>query len=328
MTIDLSRRCVLTAAIAAAAALAAPPAHAAYPERPLRWLVPFAAGGGTDVVARLVASAMSTTLGQQIVVENRPGAATNLAADALAKSAPDGYTVMTADNGTLVNNRALFSKLPYDPDRDLRPVGLLARFHLVFTVTKASPAKSLKEFLASKATVAGGANVGSPGVGSPHHLAMVRLGRDAKVAFTHVAYRGAAPLTTDLMSAATEAGIVDFAAGGELMRSGDIKPLAVFSSRRLAALPDVPTIEEALGLPKFEAYAWQGLIINAQTSDAIVGVVEKALANAMASQAIQKRMGELGLEPLIGGPNELAALIESERKIWVPLIKELGLTVN
>jgi len=324
MTIALSRRELLIASMATAAT----PALAAYPERPVRWLVPFAAGGGSDVVARLVAGAMGTTLGQQFVIENRPGAATNLAADALAKGEPDGYTVMTADNGTLVNNRALFSRLPYDSDRDLRPVGLLARFHLVFAVTKASPARSLKEFLASKANAAGGANVGSPGVGSPHHLAMARLSRDAKVPFTHVAYRGAAPLIADVMAAATEAGVIDFAAGGELMRSGEIKPLAVFSSQRLPALPDVPTIDEALGLSKFEAYAWQGLVINARTPDAIARVVETALATAMASQAIQRRMGELGLEPLIGGPAELARLIESERTIWVPLIKDLGLTVN
>lgn len=324
-----NRRALLGGGLGAAALLAAGgPARAAFPERPLRWLVPFAAGGGTDIVARLVAASMSQILNQQILIENRPGAATNLAADAIAKGEPDGYTIMTADNGTLVNNQALFSKLPYDPDNDLRPVGLLAGFNLVFTVTKSSPATSLKEFLASKINAPGGVNVGSPGVGGPHHLALARLGRDAKFAFTHVSYRGAAPLTTDLMSGATEAGIVDFTAGGELMRGGQIKPLAVLSNKRLAGIPDVPTANEALGLTNFQAAAWQGVVMNARTPDPIAAVLEKALAKAMAEASVQKRMVELGLEPLIGGPAELKALIKSERAIWVPLIKELGLTVN
>ena len=325
MTRGITRRTALASATALAAA---GPAWAAFPERPVRWIVPYPAGGGTDVIARLVANAMTPKLGQQIVIDNRPGASTNIAADAAAKAPPDGYTLLTADNGTLVNNGALFAKLPFDPDRDLRPIGLLARFNLVLTAAKSSAVTSARDFIAKASASPGAVNFGSPGVGSPHHLAMSRLAREAKLTLTHVPYRGMGPLTTDLMGGTLETGIVDYAAGGELMRTGQIRPLAVCSAKRLAGLPDVPTVQEALGLPAFEAYAWQGLMTTAKVPDDAAATVGRAHAAAMADATVLKRMGELGVEPLVGGPAELTALIASERAIWVPLIRELGLTLN
>lgn len=321
----LERRTVLAAA---ATALTAGRALAAYPERPVRWIVPYPAGGGTDVIARIVGNAMGLLLRQSLIIENRPGASTNLAADGVAKAPPDGYTLLTADNATLVNNQALFSKLPFDADRDLRPIGLLARFHLMLTVSPTSSIINVKDFVARAAAAPGVLNFGSPGVGSPHYLAMIRLARNAGITLTHVPYRGTAPLITDLMAGNVETGIVDYAAGGELMRSGQVRPLAACSANRLPGLPDVPTIREALGLPSFEAYAWQGLMTTGATPDDVATILGTALASAMSDAGVARRMTALGVEPLIGGPMDFKALIQSERAIWVPLIRELGLTVN
>lgn len=290
--------------------------------------MPYAPGGGTDLIARLVASVMGSKLGQQVLIENRPGASTNIGADAAARSEPDGYTVLTADNGTLVNNKGLFAKLPYDPDRDLKPLGLLAKFHLLVTVAPGSSIRSIKDLLERAKTVAGGVNYGSPGVGSPHHLAMARLARDTKTTLTHVPYRGSGPLVTDLLANTVEAGMVDFATGGELMRDGGIRPVAICSATRLPALPDVPTVQGALGLPGFEAYAWQGLVAPAKISADPGERLTQALAAAMSDPAVTKRMTELGVEPLSGGAAEMTALIKAEREVWLPLIKELGLTLN
>lgn len=328
MAKDHNRRGMLGIAGGAAAALWAGPALAAYPERPVRWIVPYAAGGGTDVIARLVANAMSAKLGQQVVIENRPGASTNIGADAVAKAAPDGYTILTADNGTLVNNRGLFAKLPYDADRDLAPVGLLARFHLLLTVSNSSTIRNAKEAVSKAKAAPGTVNCGSPGVGSPHHLAMARLARDTGIELTHVPYRGTGPLVTDLLAGTVEAGMVDYAAGGEMMRTGQIRPVAVCSAERIPGLPDVPTVREALGLPRFEAYAWQGVVTTANAPAAAVDALTRTLASAMADPTVLKRMGELGVEPLTGGADAFDALIKSEREVWLPLIKELGLTIN
>ena len=327
MKLAATRREIL-AGSAAALALSTRSAFAAFPERPVRWVVPYAAGGGTDVIARLVANAMGPLLRQQVVIENKPGASTNLGADSVAKAQADGYTLLTADNGTLVNNKGLFAKLPYDPDTDLAPIGLLARFNLLLTVSKSSAITDAKAFVAKAKAAPGSINYGSPGVGSPHHLAMARLARDTGMNLTHVPYRGLGPLVTDLLAGTVESGIVDYAAGGEMMRTGQIRPLAVCSAKRLPGLPDVPTVQEALGLTGFEAYAWQGLVTTAKTPDEAMKTLTAAHASAMKDETVLKRMGELGVEPLPGGPAELTALIKAERAVWLPLIKELGLTLN
>ena len=302
--------------------------HAAYPDRAIKWVVPYAAGGGADVIARLVANAMSATLRQPIVIENRPGASTNLAADSVAKAEADGYTLLSADNGTLVNNRALFAKLPFDSDQDLLPIGLLARFQLVLTASTKSAINSASEFVMRARAAPDALNFGSPGVGSPHHLAMARLMKETGLRLTHVPYRGVAPLSTDLLSGNVESAIIDFAAGSQLMRGGQIRALAVCSKNRLPTLPDIPTIEEALGVPKFEAFAWQGLMTTGRTQKTIAAVLASAHQTAIADPTVRARMNDLGVEPLSGGPGEFASLIQSERAIWVPLIKELSLTLD
>jgi tripartite-type tricarboxylate transporter receptor subunit TctC len=322
----ISRRAALAGG--AAALLPLGPALAAYPERTIRWIVGYAAGGGTDILARLVGGAMSPKLGQSIIIENRPGAATNIGAEAAAKSPPDGYTLFTAGIETLVYNPALYKTLPFDPERDFKPIGLMARFHLVLTVKKDSQAKSAKELIERARAEPGKIDYGSPGPGSPHRLAMERLAREAGVRFNHVPYRGMAPVITDLLGGTVESAIVDYAAGGEVLRSGTLRPLAICSAKRLDSLPDVPTVEEALGLKGFEAYAWQGLVVPAQTPDAIASRLTEELAAALAQEPIRNRMREIGLEVLTGGPQEFRSLIQAERAVWVPLIRDLGITLE
>ena len=196
----LHRRAAL--ASAASALVAAPRiARAAWPERPVRWIVGYPAGGGTDVLARLLGAAMSARLGVPVVIENRPGAATNLAAEAAANAAPDGYTVFTAGNETLVFNPALYRRLPFDADNGLRPLGLMARFHLVLCAKPGGDAARAAGFVERARARAGAMDYGSPGVGSPHHLATERLARDLGVKLNHVPYRGMAPVMNDLSPA-------------------------------------------------------------------------------------------------------------------------------
>jgi tripartite-type tricarboxylate transporter receptor subunit TctC len=251
------------------------------PDRPLRWIVGYPAGGGTDVLARLLGSAMGPKLGQPVVVENRPGAATNIGAEAAARAEPDGHTVFTAGNETLVFNPALYRSLPFDVDRDLRLLGLMARFHLVVAVRTSSAATTLRALLDRARAAPGTVDYGSPGIGSPHHLAMERLARDAGVKLTHVPYRGMAPVLNDLMAGTVEVAIIDYPTGAEVLRSGHVKPLAVTSAERMQALPGVPTVQEALGLRGFEAYAWQGLVVPARTPDAIAARLTGELALAL-----------------------------------------------
>jgi tripartite-type tricarboxylate transporter receptor subunit TctC len=324
--VAISRRAALAGGLAAL--LPARPALAAYPERPVRWIVGYAAGGGTDILARLVGGTMSQKLGQQMVIENRPGAATNLGAEAAAKAAPDGYTVFTAGIETLVYNPALYKTLPFDPDKDFRPIGLMARFHLVLTVKRDSSAASARDLIERARAEPGRIDYGSPGLGSPHRLAMERLAKEAGLRFNHVPYRGMAPVITDLLGGTVEAAIVDYAAGGEVLRSGQLRPLAICSAQRLDSLPNVPTVQEALGLRGFEAYAWQGLVVPARTPDVIADRLAEELGAALKQEPVRNRMREIGLETLTGGPDEFKALIAAERAVWVPLIRDLGITLE
>jgi len=324
----LARRRLLALSAALVPASASSARAQSWPERPIRWLVGYPAGGGTDVLARLVGAEIGRRLGVPVVIENRPGAATNVAAHAAATAAPDGYTVFTAGNETTVFNPALYRNLPFDIDRDLRPLGLMARFHLVLAVADRSPARRARELVERARAEPGRIDFATPGQGSPHHLGMERLARDLGVRFNHVPYRGMAPVMNDLLAGTIEAAIVDVAAGRELLRSGRVRPLCVLSPARLETFPNLPTAEEALGLAGFAAYAWQGVMAPARTPDAIAARFAAVLAETVADSAIAARMREFGLDPLPGGPAEQRALIEAERAVYWPLIRALGLALE
>ncbi|MFH5924399.1 Bug family tripartite tricarboxylate transporter substrate binding protein [Roseomonas xinghualingensis] len=322
----LGRRALLGAGLAAS--FPAMPALAAYPERPLRWIVAYAAGGGTDTLARLVGANLSQRLGQPVVIENRPGAATNIGAEAVAKSLPDGYTVFSADNGTLVFNTALFKRLPYDPVRDFRPVGLMARFPLFLAVNDKAQAGTAQALIARARLAPGTIDCATAGIGSPHHLALERMAREAGVRFNHVPYRGAAPAVTDLLAGTIPMMVLDYPSGVEHLRSGRIKALAVLSGRSLEDMPAVPTVEASLGLRGFEAYAWQGLVVPKATPDALVAQLTTALDTSMRDTAVRTKLQQIGLEALTGGPVEFEALLERERATWLPLIRDLSITLD
>ncbi len=288
----------LTRRVIAALALTAPLVATAQDSKPLEWVVGYAAGGGSDAVARTVAEAMSKSLGRTIVVNNKPGAATNIAADYVAKSKDLGNILMTADFATLAANPSLFSKLPYDPVKDFTPVGLLARFPLLLVVAPNVPAKNFKEFSAWVKSQPSGVNYASAGAGSPHHLATELLRERTGLNLQHVPYRGAAPAVQDLMGGQIPFGLMDSAAVSQHVISGKMHAIGVASPARLKTMPDVPTLAEQ-GVTGFEAYAWQGLVVPAGTSPEVAAKLHKALQEALDSTMVKARFQTLALDGLL-----------------------------
>ncbi len=302
------------------ATIAATPVLASAQDKPLEWVVGYAAGGGSDVVARTVAEQMGKTLGRTIVVNNKPGAATNIAADYTAKSKDYGNIMFTADFATLAANPALFSKLPYDAEKDFKPVGMLARFPLLVVVAPNVPVKNWKEFVAWAKAQPQGVNYASAGAGSPHHLAGELLREQSGLNLTHVPYRGAAPAVQDLMGGQIAMGMIDTAAAQQYVASGKLRAVAVASPARIKSLPDVPTLAEQ-GLKDFEAYAWQGVVVPSGTSADATAKLGQALQAALASSAVKTRFETLGLEPMPGTPEQMASFVRNERERWGKLIR-------
>jgi len=317
----MQRRTILTGLAAAGATAVAPWAHAqTYPEQLIKWVVPYPAGGGTDVIARTLAEAMRTALGQNIVVDNRPGASTNIGADIVAKSKPDGYTIMSADNAVLAFNEFLFSKLPFNPEKDFSYIGAIGRFPLALVVNPAFPAKDLKEFLAYAKANPGKLNYASPGNGSPHHLAMEMFKNRTGTFITHIPYRGAAPAMADVMGGQVPCMFLDLASGLSIMQSGKVRVLAIGSAQRSKLLPNVPTLAEG-GVPNTEVFAFQGVLGPAGLPAPVVARLNSELNKSFSNPNVQKRFEDFGMEPLPGTPAQFAALSRSEARRWGPIIK-------
>jgi len=321
----LPRRALLATTLALAAASL--PLTAGAQDKPLEWVLGYPAGGGSDIVARSVAEPMGKALGRSIIINNKPGAATNIAADYVAKSKDIGNILLTADFATLAANPALFSKLPYDADKDFSAVGLLARFPMLLVVGPSVPAKNYKEFVVWAKAQAGGANYASAGAGSPHHLAAELLRERAGLTFSHVPYRGAAPAVQDLIGGQVAFAMMDTAAVLQHLASGRLRALGVASPARLKILPDVPTLAEQ-GLPGFEAYAWQGLVVPAATPAPVVAQFNAALQKALNDTYVKARFQTLGLEVLPGTPAQMTAYAKSERARWGVLIKANGIKLD
>jgi tripartite-type tricarboxylate transporter receptor subunit TctC len=270
---------------------------------------------------------MSKSLGAPIVINNKPGAATNIAAEYAVRAKDVEHTLLTADFATLAANPFLFSKLSYDAEKNLKPVGLLARFPLVLVVGAQVPASNWKEFAAWAKAQPGGVNYGSAGVGSPHHLATELLREKAELKLTHVAYRGAAPAMQDVLGGQVPFMLVDTATGNQFVQAGKVKAIGVASAKRIASLPNVPTLMEQ-GLAGYEAYAWQGLTVPSGTPDATVARYAKALQEALASPAVKARFDALGVEGLPGSPSDMASYVKAERERWGRLIKANNIRVD
>lgn len=289
-------------------------------DKPIEWVVGYAAGGGSDAVARTVAEQMTKTLDRRIVVVNKPGAATNIAADYVAKSKDLGNVMLTADFATLAANPSLFSKLPYDPIKDFAPVGLLARFPLILVVAPNVPAKNFKEFTAWVKSQPGGVSYASAGAGSPHHLATELLRERTGLNLQHVPYRGAAPAVQDLMGGQIPFGLMDSASVQQHVVAGKLRALGVASPTRLKTMSEIPTLAEQ-DLSGFEAYAWQGLVVPAGTSPDVTAKLSKALQEALDSTPVKARFQTLALEALPGTPQQMASYVAAERERWGKLIK-------
>ena len=309
------------------AALALPLVVAAFPDKPIEWVVPYPAGGGSDVVARTLAEPMGKALGQTLIVLNKPGAATNIGADYVAKSKPDGHVLMTADTATLAANPSLYAKLPYSAERDLAPVGLIARFPMILVVNADVPVKTLAEFTAWAKAQPGSLNYASPGAGSPHHLASELFRERSALKLTHVPYRGAAPAVQDVIGGQVPFMFVDTAAGYPHILSGKLRPIGIASPKRVAGFETIPTLSEQ-GMGGFEAYAWQGLAVPAATPPATVAALSKALQTALDTTAVKARFQTLGLEALPGTPAQMAAYAKSEREKWGQVIRASNIRLD
>jgi tripartite-type tricarboxylate transporter receptor subunit TctC len=297
-------------------------AHAqAYPSQPIRWIVPYPPGGGSDFLARTIGNAVSEQSKQPVIIENKAGANTAIGAAETARAAPNGYTILNADNGTMVFNSALYSKLSYNPVKDLTPVTLLGRFPMILVVSAASDVEDAKAFIAKAKARPGSLNYGSAGAGSPHHLAMELLEVNAALDMNHIGYRGAAPSLTDLVGGQIDAMMVDLAAAAGFLKSGKVRPLAVANATRLPQLPDVPTFAE-LGFKNVEAAALVGVVAPAGIPPNVLNTLNKQLVDAMNQPTVKQRLIDFGVEPVGNTPQQYAELLRTETVRWHKLIKD------
>ena len=324
----LNRRCAtgLITAIALLGGTVA--AHAqSYPAKPIRWVVPYPAGGGSDFLARTIGQQLSQQISQPVTVDNKPGGNTAIAASEVARSAADGYTILSADNGTMVFNTALYSKLTYNPEKDLTPVTLMGRFPMILVVGPNSDVKDAKDFVAKAKAAPGKLSYGSAGAGSPHHLAMELLKVNSGLHMVHIPYRGAAPALTDLAGGQVNAMMVDLAAGAGFIKGGKVRPLAVANPTRLPQLPDVPTFAE-LGFKGVEASAQVGIVAPANTPADTVAALQKQVATAIQQPAIHQKLIDFGIEPVGSTPQQYAELIRTEVQRWHQLIREQKISLD
>jgi tripartite-type tricarboxylate transporter receptor subunit TctC len=323
----LSRRALLAAGLPAMALGAAraedQPADAEnFPTRPVTFVVPFAPAGGTDILTRLLAQKLEQRLGKPFVVENRPGAGTLIATNLIAKSPPDGYTIMMAVT-SLAADVTLYKSLPYDPAKDLMLVALIARVPFVLVVSPSLGVDSVEELikLAKQRTL----SYGSGGVGAFHHLAAALFANMTGVKMIHVPYRGSAPALNDLVGGYIQLVFTDYGPAAALISSGKLRALAVTTKDRFQALPDVPPIAET-GVPGYDAAAWQGVIAHAQTPPAIVAKLNLELNAAVAMDNVRTRMRDIGMDPVgTGTPEQLQQFLRAEIARWGKVVEEAGI---
>jgi tripartite-type tricarboxylate transporter receptor subunit TctC len=298
-------------------------AQAAYPSRNIKLLVPYPAGGTTDLLGRLVADQIKSGLNAVVVVENKPGAATTIGAEQVARSEPDGYTIMIATSTTLAINKTLYKKLPYDPVKDFAPISLVAAVPFALIINPGIPAKTLAEFIAyAKANP--GLAYGSAGNGSPHHLGAEMLRSAAGIDIRHVPYRGSVPAMLDVIAGHIPFMVVDLQPALQQIKEGKVRVLGVTTSKRVTAAPDIPTIAEG-GLPGYELVAWQGIVAPAGTPRAVVDALAGQIAELLSDPETKARLTTLSLEALPGStPDSFAAFIKTEVDRWADIVKKSG----
>jgi tripartite-type tricarboxylate transporter receptor subunit TctC len=333
--IELSRRALLAIAVPAKAATAARAQNSSngiakdasaapevYPDHQVAFIVPFAPAGGTDILARVLAQKLEQGLGKPFVVENRPGAGTVLATNFVAKSAPDGYTIMMAVS-SLAIDATLYKSLPYDPAKDLALVALIARVPFVLVVNPSLPVNNVEDLI--KLAQERPLSYGSGGIGAFHHLAAALFANMAGIKMTHVPYHGTAPALTDLMGGYIQLMFSDLGPALPLIKAGKLRALAVTTAQRFAALPDVPPLADA-GVPGFDAAAWQGVIAPAQTPQPILAKLNSELNAIVAMPDIRARMADIGMNPVgTGSIEDLQKFLQSEIVRWGKVVEEAGI---
>jgi tripartite-type tricarboxylate transporter receptor subunit TctC len=302
-------------------------ASQSYPNKPIKWIVPYPPGGGSDVTARLIAGAMSKNMGQPIVIENKPGAGTQIGAQAVATAAPDGYTIGTADSGTLAYNPSLYQKLSYDANKSFSFVAGFARMPLVLVTKPDWKVGNLSEFIATAAKPGAKLSYASAGPGSPHHVGMEMLLDRTKTKIEHVAYKGAAPALQDVISGQVDAMLLDLPGGMAMMKAGRVNLVAVAMPKRVPQLPNVPTMSEA-GLANFVAFAWQGLVAPQGTPPEIVKRLQVELFKALEDPEVRKKLDDSGIDAMPMDSKDFAAYVKSEQDIWSPIIKAARISLD
>ena len=295
-----------------------------YPSKTIRFVVPFPPGGSSDLISRAVTQHMAQSLGQPVVVENRPGAGGMLGVDQVAKAAPDGYTIGLAAAGALSSNVSLYPKMPFDPQKDLEPVSMLAMIPF-FLVASMSMPPTLKEVL--QLAKSKDLSYGHGGNGSTMHLAGELLNMMAHVKIQPVPYKGSGPVSADVLGGQVPLGVVDVPSAISAVKAGKMRALAVTSKKRIEAAPEVPTFEEA-GVPGYEAIGWFGVVAPKGTPKPIVDKLNAEIARALADPDIRRRAIAAGTEPLVDSPEEFAALIREETKKWAEVIKQGGIRLQ
>jgi tripartite-type tricarboxylate transporter receptor subunit TctC len=316
------------AAIAALILAAASPAGAAdaYPARAVRVIVPFAPGGGTDVVARILSVHLSQRLGQAFIVDNRPAGSGIIGADLVAKAQPDGHTLLFAFS-SLSSSARLFAKLPYDPVGDFAPVALATTSPLVLFVHPSLPARDLREFIAYAKANPGKLNYGSSGPGSSPHLATELLMSMAGIQMTHIAYKGIAPAIVAQLANEVQLSFTPIAVGMPHAKAGKLRALGTGGLQRSVAVPDVPTLSES-GLPGFEVIGWWGMLAPAKTPRPVVNLLNKEVRAVLEIPEVSRNLIDQGMDPAPGPPEQFAALIKSDMDKWGDIGKRLGVKLD
>jgi tripartite-type tricarboxylate transporter receptor subunit TctC len=325
---SLARWRIVATSIALALSLAAPPPAAAqdYPTRPVKVIVPFSPGGAVDGPMRVIAQELSKRIGEQVIVDNKPGAGATIGADLVAKAPPDGYTLLLASQ-TIAISATLYPKLPFDPIEDFAPITLIGREPGVLVVNPALPVKTLQELVAYAKERPGQLDYASSGNGSGQHLFAALLASSTGMKLNHIPYKGSAQATTDLLGGQVMMSIPGTAGMVGHIKAGKLRALAVTGAKRSPQLPDVPTVMES-GVPGFEAYVWMGLLAPKGTPAPIVDKIQREVAAVLALPEVKNYMATAGIEIVGSTPADFGRFFRSEKDLWAKVIRETGAKID
>lgn len=321
-----TRRTTLALALIAAAFGGSALAQDKFPGKPVTVIVPQAAGGANDAIARVIAQKLTEQTGQSFIVENRPGAGGNLGTVAVAKAKADGYTVMLTADSSMVINPSLYKSTGFDPVKDFEPVGPVATAGYVLVANPAFPAKNVGDLITLAKQQPGKINIGSAGNGTLNHLVGEMLGKATGIDLTHVPYKGSAAAVTDLVAGQVQVSVQSLPSSIAFIKSGKVKVLGVVNPKRVAALPDAPTIGETVR--GFGATPWYGMFVPHGTPKAIVTYLNAEIAKALDSKDVQERLAGVGCEPFKSTPEQFAALVREDLPRWAKVVKDSGATID